>query len=88
MKKIISSLAIALTLTIGFTGISNAQDSTAAQEESATSKTVDEEKLELTFVQTLKQKYIEGDVLWMTPVLICMIIGMALSIERVVYLNL
>ena len=96
MKKIISSLAIALTLTIGFTGISNAQDSTAAQEEvstaaqegSATSKTADEEKLELTFVQTLKQKYIEGDVLWMTPVLICMIIGMALSIERVVYLNL
>ena len=96
MKKIISSLAIALTLTIGFSGISNAQDSTAAQEEvstaaqegSATSKTADEEKLELTFVQTLKQKYIEGDVLWMTPVLICMIIGMALSIERVVYLNL
>ena len=96
MKKIISSLAIALTLTIGFTGISNAQDSTAAQEEvstaaqegSATSKTAEEEKLELTFVQTLKQKYIEGDVLWMTPVLICMIIGMALSIERVVYLNL
>ena len=53
MKKIISSLAIALTLTIGFTGISNAQDSTAAQEEvstaaqegSATSKTAEEEKL-------------------------------------------
>jgi len=96
MKKIISSLAIALTLTIGFTGISNAQDSTASQEEvstaaqegSATSKTAEEEKLELTFVQTLKQKYIEGDVLWMTPVLICMIIGMALSIERVIYLNL
>jgi biopolymer transport protein ExbB len=96
MKKIIISLAIALTLTIGFTGISNAQDSTASQEEvstaaqegSATSKTAEEEKLELTFVQTLKQKYIEGDVLWMTPVLICMIIGMALSIERVVYLNL
>jgi biopolymer transport protein ExbB len=39
-------------------------------------------------VQTLKQKYIEGDPLWMTPVLICMIIGMALAIERVVYLNL
>ena len=111
MKKIISSLAIALTLTIGFTGISNAQDSleneveTSAQdstptntnveetspqqvEETSPQQTVEEEKLELTFVQTLKQKYIEGDVLWMTPVLICMIIGMALSIERVVYLNL
>ncbi|MFM8242556.1 MAG: MotA/TolQ/ExbB proton channel family protein, partial [Crocinitomicaceae bacterium] len=45
-------------------------------------------KPELTFTQQLKQKYIEGDVIWMTPVLICMIIGMALSIERVIYLNL
>jgi biopolymer transport protein ExbB len=40
------------------------------------------------FVQTLKQKYIEGDPKWMTPVLICLIIGLALSIERIVYLNL
>ena len=47
MKKIISSLAIALTLTIGFTGISNAQDevSKAAQEGNATSKKAEEEKL-------------------------------------------
>lgn len=42
----------------------------------------------LTFIQTLKQKYIEGDPLWMTPVLFCLIIGLALSIERIVYLNL
>ena len=71
MKKIISSLAIALTLTIGFTGISNAQDSileneveTSAQDSTPTNtnveetspQTVEEEKLELTFVQTLKQK--------------------------------
>lgn len=46
------------------------------------------DKDELTFVQTLKQKYIEGAPLWMTPVLICLIIGLALSIERIVYLNL
>ena len=46
------------------------------------------EEPEITLVQTLKQKYIEGDPLWMTPVLICLIIGIALSIERIVYLNL
>jgi biopolymer transport protein ExbB len=40
------------------------------------------------FVQQLKQKYIEGDPLWMTPVLICLIIGLSMSIERIVYLNL
>ena len=36
----------------------------------------------------IKAKVYPGDPLWMTPVLLCLIIGMALSIERVVYLNL
>ena len=51
-------------------------------------KQEDEAKPDLTFTQQLKQKYIEGDVVWMTPVLICLIIGLALSIERIIYLNL
>lgn len=55
----------------------------------ATDAEATEDKVaELSFVQTIKQKYIEGDPFWMTPVLICLIIGMALSIERIVYLNL
>lgn len=48
----------------------------------------DEAKQELSFVQTLKQKYIEGDPFWMSLPLICLIIGLAMSIERIVYLNL
>jgi biopolymer transport protein ExbB len=97
MKKIISSLAIALSLSFGFNSSSYAQEDTAtnntevveaAQEGNAEPAKEAEEEPTLTFVQTLKQKYIEGDVLWMTPVLICLIIGMALSIERVVYLNI
>ncbi len=96
MKKIISSLAIAVSLTFGFTSNHYAQENNeagtevvdAATENSAPAQNAEEEEVQLTFVQTLKQKYIEGDVLWMTPVLICLIIGMALSIERVVYLNL
>lgn len=51
-------------------------------------KQEEETKPDLTFTQQLKQKYIEGDVVWMTPVLICLIIGLALSIERIIYLNL
>lgn len=63
--------------------------STAAQEgEEEITSTEETKKEDLDFVQTLKQKYIEGDPLWMTPVLICLIIGLALSIERIVYLNL
>ena len=51
-------------------------------------KDKEEKKADLSFSQKLKQKFIQGDPLWMTPVLLCLIIGMALSIERVVYLNL
>ena len=54
----------------------------------ANTKDSEEVEEDLTFSQKLKQKFIQGDPLWMTPVLLCLIIGMALSIERVVYLNI
>lgn len=41
-----------------------------------------------TFHQMLKEKYIQGGAGWMTPVLICLIFGMALVIERILYLNM
>lgn len=40
------------------------------------------------FHQVVKDKFIEGDVTFMTPVLICLIIGLAISIERIITLNL
>lgn len=43
---------------------------------------------EQTFHYVLKQKFIEGDWMWMSPVLLCMIIGLAIVVERVIYLNL
>jgi biopolymer transport protein ExbB len=39
------------------------------------------------FHQVLKEKYIQGGAGWMTPVLLCLILGMALVIERIIYLN-
>ena len=36
----------------------------------------------------LKIKFVEGGVLWMMPILLCLIIGLAVCIERVIYLNL
>ena len=38
--------------------------------------------------QVLKNKFAEGGPLWMTPVLLCLILGMAFVIERIFYLNL
>jgi biopolymer transport protein ExbB len=38
--------------------------------------------------QVLKEKFIEGDWIWMSPVLACMIFGLAFCIERIVTLNI
>ncbi|MBM3404173.1 MAG: MotA/TolQ/ExbB proton channel family protein [Bacteroidetes bacterium] len=40
------------------------------------------------FTQVLKEKFIEGSPAWMAPVLICFILGLALVIERLIYLHL
>ncbi|MBQ0160306.1 MAG: MotA/TolQ/ExbB proton channel family protein [Bacteroidales bacterium] len=66
-----------------------AADSTVAEapvEESETvAAPVEDEK---SFHQVLKEKYIQGGAGWMTPVLLCLIFGMALVIERILYLNM
>lgn len=36
----------------------------------------------------VKIKFVEGGVPWMMPILLCLIIGLAICIERVIYLNL
>ncbi|MDL2296989.1 MotA/TolQ/ExbB proton channel family protein [Bacteroidales bacterium OttesenSCG-928-B11] len=36
----------------------------------------------------LKDKFIQGGAMWMAPVLICLILGLAFCIERIFYLNL
>ncbi|MDR2912392.1 MAG: MotA/TolQ/ExbB proton channel family protein [Alistipes sp.] len=38
--------------------------------------------------QAIKQKFLEGGAGWMAPILIFVILGLAISIERIIYLNL
>ncbi|MBO4752911.1 MAG: MotA/TolQ/ExbB proton channel family protein [Bacteroidales bacterium] len=59
----------------------------AATAEEATEEVAAEETTK-SFHQVLKEKYIEGGAGWMTPVLLCLILGMALVIERILYLNM
>ncbi|AGA76376.1 MotA/TolQ/ExbB proton channel family protein [Echinicola vietnamensis] len=40
------------------------------------------------FHQIIKDKFIEGDPTFMTPVLICLILGLAVALERIITLNL
>jgi len=66
-----------------------ADDSTAALTEKPIAKdTTVAAAQERSFHQVLKDKFIEGGAGWMAPILICMILGLALVVERIIYLNM
>ncbi|GHB34882.1 flagellar motor protein MotA [Mongoliitalea lutea] len=72
-----------------------AEETTEVVEESTTPEpvaptVVDDEILdeEKGFHQIIKEKFIEGDPTFMSPVLICLILGLAIALERIITLNL
>jgi biopolymer transport protein ExbB len=60
-------------------------DAAAAAAKEAEGK---DEATEFDMIQTLKVKFIEGDPRFMSLVLICLIIGLALAIERIIFLTM
>ena len=117
MKKLLTLFALASFLTVGFYGVSYAQeegdtttteemadstmaeDTTAAEEpaeeaeteavaETETEEGEAEEEAERSFHQVLKEKFIEGGPAFMGIVLLCLILGLAIVIERIIYLNM
>ena len=58
-----------------------------AQEENPTVADAPEE-VSASFHQIIKQKFIEGGPAFMGIVLLCLILGLALAIERIIYLNM
>ena len=61
---------------------------TAASDTAAAEETVPVNEGGDSIHYVFKQKFIEGDVVWMAPVLLCLILGLGVVIERVIYLNL
>jgi len=61
-----------------------AASDTSAKEEAAAPVNEGGDSIHYVF----KQKFIEGDVIWMSPVLVCLLLGLGVIIERVIYLNL
>ncbi|PHR73569.1 MAG: flagellar motor protein MotA [Lutibacter sp.] len=76
MKKLFTILAITGLLFLGTTQSTYAQD--AAQTE----------EVDKSFHQELKQRFIEGGAGFMGIVLITLILGLAIAIERIIYLNM
>ena len=102
MKRLFSILAITGLMTFGNVQAQDSTQAAAPATEqvadtTATEATTDEATAttddaaaaeEVTFTQSMKKRFIEGDPIWMSPVLLCLILGLAIAIERIIYLNL
>jgi biopolymer transport protein ExbB len=102
MKKLIALLTIAGMLTFGLSTVLVAQDTETTDTEMATDtaaaevaqvsdnvvNTMEEPAAEEKgFQQVLKEQFIAGDWRFMGIVLLCLVFGLALCIERIIYLN-
>ena len=88
MKRLFSILAITVMVAFGTanaTTIANASTSVTT----VTTMTQDDAPAEeLGFHQELKKRFIEGGPGFMGIVLLCLILGLAIAIERIIFLNL
>ena len=79
------------TMTDESTGTDTLDENAALEEAILDDPTILEDESQIastSFHAALKQKFIEGGALWMAPIALCLIIGLAICIERVIYLNL
>ena len=92
MRKLFALIAVLGMLTIGASKLmAQEEETTAAAAETtqtATSFSDDEEIESTTLHAAIKQKFIEGGAGFMAAVVLCLIFGLAIAIERVIYLNL
>jgi biopolymer transport protein ExbB len=101
MKKLFVFLTVAGMLTFGLNTIAHAQEQTPQQTEEVaqdtipeaqpapvTTPTIDEAEDAQAFHYILKEQFIQGGPLFMSIILLCLIIGLGLCVERIIYLNL
>ncbi len=86
MKKLFTFITILGMFTIGVSTMVMAQEETASQ---TTESTIDGDTIESTSMHAaIKQKFIEGGAGFMACIALTLIFGLAVAIERVIYLNL
>ena len=94
MRKLFALIAVFGMLTIGASKLMAQEETadTAAQTEEVAdvaTNVIEEEEIESTSMHAaIKQKFIEGGAGFMAAVVLCLIFGLAIAIERVIYLNL
>ncbi len=101
MKKLFVFLTVAGMLTFGLNTMAVAQDEAAADTEVVDTLPAEEpapadleeptltpDYEDQTFHYILKEQFIEGGPEFMSIILLCLIIGLGLCVERIIYLNL
>ncbi|MBR0176741.1 MAG: MotA/TolQ/ExbB proton channel family protein [Bacteroidales bacterium] len=102
MKKLIAFLMVAGLFTFGVSNLVVAQEEQAQTEQTEqvapetpavetpqeVAPAVQEEAAPLTFRESIKKQFIDGGPAFMGIVLVILLIGMAISIERIIYLTL
>lgn len=100
MKKLLALLTITSVLSFGMLNSVYAQEETAKEETTQEAAPAAETPAapveepaavapaEQSFTQVIKQKFIEGGPEFMGITLICLILGLAIVIERIIYLNM
>ena len=90
MRKLFALIAVLGMLTIGASKLMAQEDEAApAAQTEQTTVSIDDEQIESTSMHAaIKQKFIEGCAGFMACVVLCLIFGLAIAIERVIYLNL
>jgi biopolymer transport protein ExbB len=87
MKKLFAILALVGVLASSSSYGQDDDDAPASSQQSSTASALAEDE-DQSFHEVLKDKFIEGQPQYMAPLLICLIIGLAISIERIITLNL
>lgn len=103
MKRVFASLMLVGALSFGAAPAVMAQDSAATaavtavdsavatavdSTVTASAAAIDEGVEEKPFHQSIKEKFIEGGWEWMTPLLVCLIIGLAIVVQKIISLAL
>ena len=91
MKRLFSILAIAGLMTFGSanaTTVNTSLSATTAMIAAQDADASDDGEQTLGIHQELKKRFIEGGPGFMGIVLLCLILGLAIAIERIIYLNL
>ena len=97
MKKLFTLLVVTMMLGVASINCVNAQDeesaattdTTAVEQAAPAAEEVAEDAIEgASAHQAIKQKFIEGGVGFMSAVILCLILGLAICVERILFLNL